>query len=168
VKRAAPWLVALLAGCSVAGDEKTIDESRLDELVLQPADVALDVPPVYVRNLRGRPVLTVRYRGAPASPMLESTVRVLASGEAAEDWLKNAREALQQKREWAPIDEPGLGDESFAATVVRADARSYEVFWREANAAASLKAEGVEGTVPLEDVLALARKQEHRIEQAAG
>jgi hypothetical protein len=166
VKRAALWLVALLAGCTLAGEEKMIDQRRLDELVLQPADVAVGLRPLYVPNPEGRPVLTVRYRRAHASPALESTVRVLESGDAADDWLEAARQALEQKREWAPIDEPGLGDESFAATVVRADARSYQVFWREANAAASLKAQGLEGTIPLEDVLALARKQEHRIEQA--
>jgi hypothetical protein len=161
------WLVALLAGCSVAGEEKTIDEGRLDDLVLQPADVALGLRPLYVRNLGGTPVWTVRYRRAQASPVRESPVHVLESGNAAEEWLEAARHALELKRDWDPIDEPGLGDESFAATVVRADARYYQVFWREANAGVSLKAQGVEGTVPLEDVLALARKQEHRIEQAA-
>ena len=167
MKRAALGLVALVAGCGLGGDEKTIEDARLDELVLQRDDVASDLRPVWVRNLGGRPVSTVRY-GRPGAPLsIESSTSVLESRAAAEERLEAERAALDQKPDWDPIDEPGLGQESFAATVGQAGVRRYEVFWREHNAAASLKVEGFEGRLALSDVLALARKQERRIADAA-
>jgi hypothetical protein len=167
VKRAALGLVALVAGCGLGGDEKTIDEARLDELVLQRDDVSADLRAVWARNLGGRPITTVRYGRAGAPLSIESSAHVLTSREAAAERLEAERDALDRKPDWDPIDEPGLGQESFAATVGQAGIRRFEVFWREHNAAASLKVEAFEGRLPLADVLALARKQERRISDAA-
>jgi hypothetical protein len=167
--RAAVFLLALLplTGCSIGGDAKKIDEARLDDLVLQRGDVTPGLRPVYVRNLDGEPLLTVRYGRAGTALSIESTVQVLESAQAADDRLEASRDALGRKPDWDPIDEPGLGDESFAATLGQAGLRFYEVFWRDANASASVRVEGFEGRIALADVLELARKQERRISDAA-
>jgi hypothetical protein len=172
VKRAALWLVVLAAGCSLAGDDKTIDEARLDELVLQPGDLDPSLRLTQIRNLGGRSVTEVWYRRTHASrgpgPLaLESTTQLFASDDAADESLDAARESLKQKRNWQPIDEPGLGDESFAATVLQGGVRHYDVVWREANATAVLSVEAMADELPLADVLALARRQQDRIERAA-
>jgi hypothetical protein len=64
---------------------------------------------------------------------------VLGSRDAAEEWLETERDALDRKPDWQPIDEPGLGDESFAATVHQAGLRRYQVFWRDYNRARSVR-----------------------------
>jgi hypothetical protein len=167
--RTGAWLLTLLglAACSVGDKAKTIDDTRRDKLVLQRADVPRDLRPIYMRSLADRPVSTVRFARAGRALSIESTVHVLESRDAAEERLEADRDAVDRKPDWQPIDEPGLGDESFAATVRQAGLRRYEVFWREHNAAASLKVEEFEGKMALADVLALARKQERRIADAA-
>ena len=159
--------LVVLAGCDFGGDGKTIEEARADELVLQRSDVPPGLRPAYVRTVSGRPVSTVRFARTGTALSIESSVNVLDSRDAAEERLDAERDALDRKPDWLPIDEPGLGDESFAATVRQAGLRRYEVFWREHNAAASLKVEDFEGRMALADVLALARKQEQRITDAA-
>lgn len=155
------------AACSGVGESKTIDQARLDELVLQRGDVPAGLRPMYVRSLADRPISTVRFTRTGTALSIESSVHVLESRDAAEDWLDAERDGVDRKPDWQPIDEPGLGDESFAATVRQAGLRRYEVFWREHNAAASLEVEEFEGKMALADVLALARKQERRIADAA-
>ena len=159
--------LVVLAGCDFGGGAKTIDEARVDELVLQRDDVAPDLSSVYMRSLASRPVSRVRFSRTGTARSIESSVHVVESRDAAEERLDAERDALDRKPDWLPIDEPGLGDESFAATVRQAGLRRYEVFWREHNAAASLKVEDFEGRMALADVLALARKQEQRIADAA-
>jgi hypothetical protein len=159
--------LVVLAGCSVRADGKTIDEGRLDELVLQRDDVPPDLRPVSIRRPAESRVSTVHYARAGTALSIESSVRLLESRDAAEERLEAERQAVDDKPDWLPIDEPGLGDESFAATVHQAGVRRYDVFWREHNAAASLRVEAFEGRMALADVLALARKQEQRIADAA-
>ena len=86
---------------------------------------------------------------------------MLESSDAADTGLEAAGADLD---DWQPIGEPGLGDESFAATRVRGDLRFYRVHWREANVLASLRLNGAEGRFPFSDALELAREQEKRIE----
>ncbi len=91
---------------------------------------------------------------------VESRAHVLDSSEAADEELETARADVGDSQ---PIGEPGLGDESFAATRAQSGVRYYGVYWREANVTASLALNGVEGRFPFSDALELARKQEERI-----
>lgn len=183
-------LVFVAAGCSLVGDDgATLEPGELKELVLQPDDL----PPVFSRFDEGRQISAdspggsrtdparfgrtegwkARYRriGSSKTPgplVIESRADLFESADGAGDELDAARQDLTAgELGWQPIDEPGLGDESFAATLGQAGLRFYEVFWRDANASASVRVEGFEGRIPLADVLELARKQERRISDAA-
>ena len=80
--------------------------------------------------------------------------------------MSEAREELDDSElDWQPIGEPGLGDESFASTVVRGTVRSYRVIWRDGNVTAHLGVGGRKG-LAFADALALAEKQERRISDA--
>jgi hypothetical protein len=191
VQRAALVLAVLLTGCSLGGEETSIERNELDELVLQPGDL----PSSFVRFDQGRQVAAdapvgrradrsrfgridgwkARYRRpgtkATAGPIvIESRADLFDSASGAEDDLEAAREDLGSEGfGWKPIDEPGLGDESFAATFVQtglASVRYYRVFWREDNATATLDVNGFEGKLALAEVLDLARKQQARIYRA--
>jgi hypothetical protein len=173
VQRAAVLLVVVLVGCDLGRDEKTIDEADLDGLVLQQRDLAPGYRQTIVGSLGRRPAPErVRYdrtssAAEPGPDVVYSTVQAFDSSRTADGHLDAMRDAVRERPGWQPIDEPGLGDESFAATVVERDVRRYEIVWREHNATASLQVEGSEGSLPLADVLALARKQERRISNAA-
>jgi hypothetical protein len=195
VQRAALLLVVLVTGCSLGGDKASISRSELEQLVLQPQDV----PRLFVRFDQGRQVMAdapggrradasrferiegwkARYRraGTPetAGPLvIESRVDLFESADGAKEDLEAARADLREAESasaWKPIDEPGLGDESFAATSVQqgvTGVRYYDVYWRDDNAMATLRVNGFEGKLALADVLALARKQQKRMAAAAG
>jgi hypothetical protein len=189
--RAAACLLALLAlaGCSLGGGEASIERGELEQLVLQPDDL----PPVFVRFDAGRQVRAdspgglradparfgreggwkARYRrpGTAETPgplVIYSRVDLFESVGGAKDDLEAARaDLLDGELGWKPIDEPGLGDESFAATFVQGGVRYYQVLWRDDNATASLDVNGFEGKLALADVLEFARKQQRRIAVAA-
>jgi hypothetical protein len=177
----------------VGGNESTISASTLSKLVLQPADL----PPVFLRFDEGRQILVDSPGGRRADParfgreegwkaryrrtgsqeiagpiVVESRADVFESSDGAKDDLDAARADLgDSELDWQPIDEPGLGDESFAATHVEPGlgkgVRYYQVYWRDANVTASVSTNGFEGRFPLADALELARKQEQRIAQEA-
>jgi len=164
---------AVLAGCGVGDDEKTIGTDRLDDLVLQPDDLTPGFRRIFVRDLGALPQLRVRYeragvRATGGPRLIESTAHVFDSPRRADTRVDRARDALKSRRGWHPIDEPGLGGESFAGTFVQGGVRYYQVVWREANVTAALEVNGLEPRLPLSDVLELARKQQRRIAQAAG
>jgi hypothetical protein len=168
VSRATALLLALtVTGCGFGESQGSIDPARRDALVLQPADL----PAGYRRSEVDLQPLVVRYRWtgdeeAVGVLVVESTAQVFASKDEAEEALATEREELDSAEpEWQPIGEPGLGDESFAATVLT-DVRYYRVHWRAANAFASLRIEGTEGELALEHVLELARTQERRMSEA--
>jgi hypothetical protein len=148
----------------VRGDEGTIPSSAVPRLVLQPSDLS----PAFVRleeGSQGPDGWTARYRRQASETtdgpiVVESRAEALEASEAADEALEMARMDLD---DWQPIGEPGLGEESFAATRVGADWRYYRVYWRQGNVTASLALSGVEGRLPLADALELARKQEKRI-----
>jgi hypothetical protein len=173
VKRASLWLVALLAGCGFGGEKETIDEALADQLVLQREDVDPRFRQTWIRNLGGRPSSEVLYRRSHSprrsDPLsITSKADVLRSADDADEVLDEARDALAEKTAWQPIAEPGLGDESFAATVVQGGVRHYDVVWREANATAVLSVTAFEDALPLADALEFARKQQVRLEAASG
>jgi hypothetical protein len=192
VRRAVLFLAILgLAGCSLTGDDggASIEVAELQKLVLQPDDL----PRSFVRFDEGRQIAADFPAGARADParfgrrdgwkaryrrsgtiqttgplVIESKADVFDSGEGAEDDFEAARaETDKSEPEWQPIGEPGLGDESFAATLLQgaesSGVRFYQVVWREDNAVASLNVNGFARDLALEDALELARAQERRI-----
>jgi hypothetical protein len=186
-------LVVLVTGCSFGGDGgSSIARGELRQLVLQPPDL----PRVFVRFDEGRQIMADSPGGTRADPerfdriegwkarfrrpgtpetagplVVESRVDLFESEGGAGDDFEAAREDLGESGlGWKPIDEPGLGDESFAATFAQGGFRAvryYLVFWRSENATALLNANGFEGKLALADVLELARKQQRRIARAA-
>jgi hypothetical protein len=172
MRRLVAFALIALAGCGIGSDETTIDENRVEDLLLQPADLGARFHPTYVRNLADRPVAEVRYRQVRSSELqgplrIESRAQVFTSSEAAERTLEAARSSFGEKPDWQPIGEPGLADESFAATIVQGAVRSYKVVWRHRNAMASLGVSARHDKLPFADVLELARKQQRRIAAAA-
>jgi len=104
--------------------------------------------------------------------VIESKADLFDSSAGAKDDFDAARaDADEGEPEWQPIGEPGLGDESFAATLLEgtqaSGVRFYQVVWREDNSTASLNVNGFAQGLTLEDVLELARAQERRIETVA-
>jgi hypothetical protein len=193
VQRAVVLLVVLFAGCSLGDGGSSIGQGELRQLVLQPSDLSR----VFVRFDEGRQIMAdspggmradpdrfdriegwkARFRraGTPetAGPLVvESRVDLFESpGGAREDFDAARTDLGESGVGWKPIDEPGLGDESFAATFVQGGlgaVRHYLVFWRDENATALLNANGFDGKFALADVLELARKQQRRIARAAG
>jgi hypothetical protein len=196
VVRAAACVFALLslAGCSLGGENGgSVEVTKLSGLVLQPDDLT----PAYERFDEGRQVMAdspggsrsdprrfgrqegwkSRYRrgGTPQTEgplVVESRADLFESSGGAKDELDAARQDLEDSDlDWRPIDEPGLGDESFAATLVPGGGtngvRFFQVVWREANVTASLNVNGFEGRIALAEALELARKQERRISSAS-
>jgi hypothetical protein len=189
MRRLVAATVLVLAGCGLGDESASIEQSRLEGLVLQPGDLLVKA----VRFDGGRQLAAdspggrradprrfgrvdgwkARYRrpGAitDAGPLvIESTADLFDSADGAEQELEAARADLEErKRDWKPIGEPGLGDESFAATYAAGGLRFYEVLWRLDNATGALAMNGFEGKVALEQVLALARKQEERMDEAS-
>jgi hypothetical protein len=187
-------LVVAAAGCSFGGDDSPIRASELNRLVLQPDDL----PKAFLRFDEGRQIgvdspggrradperygridgWKARYRRAgsqkTAGPLvIESRADIFDSSGGAKDDLDAARADVRESElGWQPIDEPGLGDESFAVTLVKpvtgGDVRYFQVLWRDGNATASLNVNGFDPGLALGDTLELARKQERRISEAAG
>jgi hypothetical protein len=191
--RGALVLALLLAasGCSLGGDDGSIEVGQLKDLVLQPADV----PAVFQRFDEGRQVMADQPGGSRADPsrfgreggwkaryrrqgtsrtrgplVIESRTDVFESAGGAEDDFGAA------KREKGglggqEVQAAELGDDSFAITLLQGQRRSgvrhYLLFWRTDNATASVLVNGFDDGMQLEDAVALARKQARRIEAAA-
>ncbi len=183
-------LTLVVSGCSFGGSDASIAEAELPKLVLQPSDLSrtflqFDQGPQGIADSPGgsradpgrfgrEDGWKARYRKVSsqqraAGPLvIESRADLFESPDGAADDLAAAREDLRKNElDWQPIDEPGLGAESFAATLVQGGVRYFQVFWRSDNATASLNVNGFEPKLPLSDVLALARKQQSHIADAA-
>lgn len=190
VRRFVPTvLLVVLAGCSLmGGDEASIEVAELEQLVLQPPDL----PRSYLRFDEGRQIAAeasegaradpnrfgrrdgwkARYRGPGGTPVIESKADLFDSAAGAEDELEAARADLDESDvDWSPVGEPGLGDQSFAATYLQgtktSGVRFYQVVWREDNVTASLLMNGFARQLSLADVLELAQAQERRVADAA-
>jgi hypothetical protein len=69
-----------------------------------------------------------------------------------------------------PVDVGKLGDQAIGVTTLQEGAvsvRSYAIAWRERNATGELELNGFEGKLTLAEALALARKQDSRLRDAA-
>ena len=195
--RRALLLLAILglAGCSLTGEDggASIEVAELEKLVLQPEDL----PRSFMRFDEGRQIAADLPEGARADParfgrqegwkaryrragtvrttgplVIESKADLFDSSGGAEDDFDAARaDTDESEPEWQPIGEPGLGEESFAATLLQgaetSGIRIYQVVWRENNAVASLNVNGFARGLALEDALELARAQERRMETVA-
>jgi hypothetical protein len=185
------FAVVILAGCAVGdADDATIERTELSRTVLQPEDL----PRVFFRFDQGRQLIAdtlpgrrsdparfgriegwkARYR-RPGSTMTRGPLVIdsrsdlfESSGGAKDDFGAAGDDLKDSEFGWKPIDEPGLGDESFAATFVEGSVRYYQAFWRDDNVTATLNVNGFEGKLALADVLELARKQQRRIAGVAG
>jgi hypothetical protein len=171
MRRLVAFALIALTGCGVGGDGKTIDQSRVHDLVLNPSDVGAGFQRTFIEDLGRDATVEARYRRVPPrllGPLaIGSAASVFASSDAAEKALDAKRSTVEDKPNWQPIGEPGLGDESFAATAVQGRVRSYTVSWRDDNATASLDVRSLQKSFPFADVFELAERQQRRIAAAA-
>jgi hypothetical protein len=157
----------LAAGCALGAEDTVVAPGNAKRLVLQRADL----PGFQVDSQGGGPEQwSARYRRSGGTPLgIESKAEVAESAEAAEERLAELRQMLDDRgADWQPIGEPGLGDESLAFTRVHEAARSYEIVWRDANVTCHLSVSGADRELAFADVIALAEKQERRIDDAMG
>lgn len=183
-------LVALaVAGC--AGESKGISEKALSTVVLQPNDL----PSEFRRFDEGAPIAAdtpggersnpgrfgrtagwkARYRrpGTPATRgplVIESRVDVFEDADGAErDVSAFRRDAVAAG--WRVLRAPRVGDTSVALALRQGSGRFathfFMVAWKHRNASGSILANGFEGKVAFTDALALARKQQLRLERAS-
>lgn len=169
----------LLAGC---GGEDEIPAREASRCVLQPADLGAG----YVRFDEGRQLgadaapprddprrfgrtagwkarfraRAADVRGRPA--VVESMVDLFGG----EDGARRDLDAYRAARGGAEVRTPTIGDEAIAGTEDQGEVRFFSLAWRTRNATASLTISGF--GVRLDDALALARKQQARLERAAG
>jgi hypothetical protein len=178
--------VVALAGCGSSA--KTIPTKKLSKLVLQSADL----PPGFAAFYLG-PQLSVDQTGARSDPKRfgrtggwigryhrggSPTTKGPLVVASRVDLFKDAGGAKRDFELYPPqlkqadakeIDVGKLGDQAFGVQMIGTGAvtvRSYAIAWRERNATAELELNGFKLTVP--EVLALARKQEARLRNAAG
>jgi hypothetical protein len=186
-------LAAVVAGCAGGdGDEQAVPATKMRVVVLQPADlskafVRFDEGPVRLADTppgpRGDPQRfgreggwKARYRrpGSPATEgplVVESRIDLFDGEEGAKSEFDAYREELESEAGGAGrlLDVPRIGDDALAATSGSGIPNSVRVFrlvWRDANATASIAANGFEGRLRLADVVELGRKQQRRIAAA--
>jgi hypothetical protein len=111
-----------------------------------------------------------RRRGRPGPVAVASYADLFASGGGAKKDLgayKLESEEAGVEGEEVFVDVPRIGADSLATTVVAGPIRDYRIAWRFGNATASVEVQGFNGEVKLADAVALARRQQRRIERAA-
>lgn len=188
-------MAVLLSGCNVGGDggDHSVEPDEFGKLVLQPGDLAQ----AFLRFDEGRQGIADAPQGPRADAMrfgrqagwkaryrrsgttttkgplvIVSLADVFGSTEGAKDDLKAMRQELEDgELPWRNVDVPDIGDESLAATVEQGGVPRvayFRVAWRRDNVTASLEVNGFRGKVVLAEAVELARKQDKRIDQAAG
>jgi hypothetical protein len=191
MRRTAPVLVlaAALAGCG--GSAPTIPVGSLKSLVLQPPDLAKTFQEfnsgkqTHLDNQapRNDPARYGREGGWIARFSRPGSTKTLGplvvesradlfenAGGAKKDLLAYrglfASPALSERR---VLTIPKIGDDALGQTFMQPGAkplRFYRIAWRYRNATAAVTVEGFEGKVDAADAIALARKQQSRLEQA--
>jgi hypothetical protein len=186
-----------LGGCAGIGEDDAgaIKEAELASLVLQPDDLTgswllfdegrqatADAP----LGPRGDPTRFGRVEGwkaryrrsgtaATRGPLVvESRADLFAGEDGAEDDFRALEEDLEAGRLLGAaerLDAPTLGDETVAATLRQGEGdavlRYFVVAWRQDGVTASVLVNGFDRGTKLSDALALARKQQRRIEAAS-
>lgn len=183
--------VLLLSGCSLTEDDggPNVTAQELEQVVLQPEDLGRG----FFRFDEGRQRLAetggdatrfgrvegwnARYRrtgtNASRGPLVvASLVDLFESSEGAGDHLQGLRaERASLESGWQPAEDPELGDESYALTLVQGTGaravRSFFVAWRQGELTGSVDANGFERRLALADAVSLARKQARRMEDAS-
>lgn len=178
-----------LAGCGSSG--ATIPKAKLSKLVLQQSDLpkgfatftfgaqvsadqtgARSDPQRFGRT--GGWIGRYHRGGSPRTSgplVVSSRVDLFKDAGGAKRDLQLYRDQLQRLGGSKPIDAGRLGDEALGVTTLQRGAlsvRNYAIAWRESNATAELELNGFEGKLTLTEALALARKQEARLREAAG
>lgn len=188
--RIATTLAALaVAGC--AGDSSGISEDALSTLVLQRAD--LPAPFVQFDDGRQGAVETTgafrldpgrfgridgwkaRFRrpGTPSTPgplVIESRADIFTGDDGASKDLDAYRRELDATVETGGgrrLTSLDIGEEAVGITFRENRVRFFRIAWRHANATALLFVNGFEGVLGRAEVVALARKQQRRLEDAA-
>lgn len=181
-------LVTFLAGCS-GENEQLLAESDLPRLVLQPADLtgpwtrfdegrqlradALPGERADVTRFGRLDGWKARYR-RPGSPetegplVIESRADLFAEVSGAEQDFDVAIADLERGGTAAGLGD--LGDEARVRSSAGepGELATVTIVWREQNVLATLTANGFGGKLDEDDVVALARKQQQRIERARG
>ncbi len=178
-------------------DAGTIEAGNLPELVLRPEDFTnadswllfdegpqaqADAPlgpradPTRFGRVNG---WKARYRrsgnAATRGPLVvESRADLFGGVDGAEDDLRALEDDLEAGRLLSSgerVDAPTLGDETVAATLLQGDGtaalRYFVVAWRHDAVTASVLVNGFDHGTKLSDAVALARKQQRRIEAAS-
>ncbi len=192
-------LTLLLGGCVVGDEQKQIEPDALRTLVLQPGDLS----DIWVPFNSGRQVRADAPAGARSDPerfgrvdgwiarfrrpgsqatagplVIESRADLFESADGAADELAAAKSevgtAIGSQTPTEPLDDPAVGEEAFAATILQrsggggiANVRFYLISWRQENVVARIFVNGFEGKFTLAQALDLARAQERRIARAA-
>jgi hypothetical protein len=180
-------VLCLAAACE--GETNALSTADLPRVVLQPSDLAgfsrfdegrldradFQPGPRAERDRFGREDgWKARYRrNDPSSRegalVVVSLVDLFEDGDGAERDLEAYEVELENQGEL--VEAPKVGEESRAMTILQesqlTDVRFYVIAWRRANVTASVLVQGFEGTIEVDDALALARKQDGRIIRAA-
>jgi hypothetical protein len=177
----------LTAGCG-STSKSTIPESKLSRIVLQKKDLPKAFSPFYLgpqvradqSASRSDPTRfgrtggwIVRFRRG-GSLKTEGPLVVASRADLFKD-ADGAKQDFALYRDELPaqgtrVDVGGLGAEAIGLSTVQRgtlSVRSFTIAWRQANATAELDVNGFEGRLTLEDAVALARKQERRLADAA-
>jgi hypothetical protein len=192
VRRAALLFCALaVAGCGGSGGKATVTRRELPRTVLQPADV----PRSWTQFAEGKQVRLdahagprqsatrfgreegwiARYRATSSTgpAVVESRADLFETVSGAKKDLSAYREELKTGIAGSGatpklLPSPSLGDASVAGELRQGPAVFLVVAWRRSNATASVTVEGQAASTHVGDVLALARRQDRRLERAAG
>jgi hypothetical protein len=180
--------IVLTAGCG-STSKSTIPESKLSKIVLQKSDLPKGFSPFYLG-----PQVRVDQTASRSDPKrfgrtggwinrfrrdgsLKTKGPLVVASRA--DLFKHPDGAKRDFRLYRDgltahdarrVDVGRLGAEAIGVSTLQRgtlSVRSYTIAWRQANATAELEVNGFDGELTLEDALALARKQEQRLGDAA-
>lgn len=181
-------ITLLVAGC--AGDSGGIPRGALAGVVLQAKDlpapfVQFDEGPQGVAEttsgFRADPLRFGRVEGwkaryrrpgtatTPGPLVIESRADLFEDDDgAAKDFTAYRKELEQSLRATGGrrLESLELGEDAVGLSFREDRVRFFRIAWRHANVTALLFVNGFEGLLELEDVLALARKQQRRLEEA--
>ena len=175
--------VACAVTACAHAEEAAIASGDLPRVVLQPDDlpraftrfdegrqIGADAPPGATPDRFGRSGgWKARYRRSGSTEtrgplVVESRADLFASADGAAKDLEAMRARLRGGR---AVAQPHLGDDAVASMLRQGGVVFFTIGWRYENVTASVSVNGFAGRLSLADAVALARKQQQRIEAAA-